>query len=267
MSVSVSNVLPELTGTNGNNAVQEIHIFLKDLNPTPETLQLYNAVVDEWNSLHPNTADKMKACFLALVFRDPEGKENVVKVMQSARYLRCNSTAETVEEGHADAKWFEDHGLAVIREKIEATAFGINQIPLTLDALPSGKYFEFHIKVGRKDREKTCPIEPDEIDILQAISLQFSQQFRIPVPLSYNENKNKFNDDGEGHQRFLNVRFRCGRDAAVQCVKAIESAINEQTPFKVLKTISEYVWFDTLPELDRGWIDYSPEELTKMYGT
>ncbi len=256
---------PILTGKN-KKAVQEIHIFLKDINPSEEVLSRYHTAVQEWNDKHQNTTtDLMKACFLALVFRDATGAEKVVKVMQSARYIRNDSTEQVVEACHADAQWFEDRGLSVIREKIEASAYGIQEIPLLTSELPPGKYFEFHIKVGRKDREKTCPIEPSEIEILKQMSRNFSRIFQVPVPLSYNESKDKWNDDGQGHQRFLNLRFRCGRDEAVKKVKEVETAIHNNTPFLVLKTISEYVWFDTLPELDRGWIDYSPEELAQMF--
>lgn len=167
-------------------------------------------------------------------------------------------------QAHADAKWFADRGLPVIREKIEAMAYGIKEIPVTTQP-PDGKYFEFHIKVGRKDREKASPIEPAEIDALKAISRQFSQQFKRPVPLSYNENKNQFNQDGEGHQRFLNVRFRASRDECAVCVNELKAAIDAKTGFTVLKVISEYVWYDTLTALDKGWIDYSPEELAAMF--
>ena len=108
-------------------------------------------------------------------------------------------------------------------------------------------------------------IEPAEIESLQKVSREFSQTFKRPVPLSYNENKNKLNQDGQGHQRFLNVRFRTGRAEVVPHVKQVETAINELTPFKVLKTISEYVWYDTYTDMDKGWIDYSQEELSKMF--
>lgn len=82
---------------------------------------------------------------------------------------------------------------------------------------------------------------------------------------SYNENKNQFNEDGEGHQRFLNVRFRASRDECSKCLSELKAAIEEMTTFTVLKVISEYVWFDTLTALDNGWIDYSPEELAVMF--
>ena len=261
-----SIILPTLTGTNDQEALHEIHIFLKDLNPSEDVLKRYNSVVAEWNEKYPDNVHKMKACFLALVFRDAEGKESVVKVMQSARYIRSNETQQVVNECRNDTKWFEDRGLEVVREKIEAMAYGIKEIPLEDAVVPKGKYFEFHIKVGRKDAEKECHIEDSEIDSLRKISQMFSREFKIPVPLSYNENKNKVNQDGEGHQRFLNLRFRKGRNDCVGHVNAVKSAIDDLTSFKVLKVISEYVWFDTYTEMDKGWIDYTPEELSKMFG-
>ena len=56
-----------------------------------------------------------------------------------------------------------------------------------------------------------------------------------------------------------------GRNDCVERVNSVKLAIDDFTPFKVLKVISEYVWFDTCVEMDKGWIDYTPEELTKMF--
>lgn len=75
------------TGVN-EEALHEIHIFLTDLNPTSEKLASYNKAVDEWNAKNSGLPYLMKACFLALVFRTPDNKEKVVKVMQSARYAQ-----------------------------------------------------------------------------------------------------------------------------------------------------------------------------------
>jgi hypothetical protein len=256
--------IPTFTGTS-NEALHEIHIFLSDLNPSSDILNKYNRAVEEWNDTHKDLIYQMKSCFLALVFRDSNGIDSVVKVMQSARHIKSNDSSYVIQQCHDDAAWFTNRGLPVVREKIEAMAYGIKEIPL--NSIPEGKYFEFHIKVGRKDREKVCPIESSEIDELKSISQKFSHQFKIPVPLSYNENKNQFNQDGEGHQRFLNVRFRKGRDECMKYVSLVKEAIDTQSAFNVLKVISEYVWFDTYTDMDKGWIDYTQEELHKMYGT
>ena len=77
--------LPKLTGTGGQLACHEIHIFLGPVNPSMETVKVYEALVKCWNDTHASTTDKMKACFLGLVFRGSDGKESVVSVMQSAR--------------------------------------------------------------------------------------------------------------------------------------------------------------------------------------
>lgn len=273
----VDSDLPTFTGTNDKHgALHEIHIFMADLNPKQDVLQLYYDSVEKWNDARKCNARKcnahkdktnyqMKACFLTLVFRDVDGNEQAVQVMQSARYIRSNDTTYVVDQCHQDAEWFTERGLAVVREKIEAKAYGIKEIPLETKDVPNGKYFEFHIKVGRKDRDDSAPIRDSEIEELKKISREFSKQFKIPVPLSYNENKNKFNQDGQGHQRFLNVRFRKGRDVCAENVKAVKDAINDQTTYQVLKVIPEYVWFDTYIDMDKGWIDYTPEELNKMF--
>jgi hypothetical protein len=249
-----------------HKALHEIHIFLSELNPSPEILQEYFDAVNEWNQkFKSSVTHQMKACYLSLVFRDPEGNEKVVKVMQSARYYRSNDAQEVIQQSHNDADWFRQRNLSVIREKIEARAYGIREIPLKTEDLPNGKYFEFHIKVGRKNLSDSNPITSSEISELKNISRSFSQKFKIPVPLSYNENKNKFNQDGLGHQRFLNLRFREGRDISVEKVDLVKNAIDSETSFRVIKVIPEYVWFDTFPELDKGWIDYTNEELEKMF--
>jgi hypothetical protein len=263
--MSKNLILPKLTGSGEKPATQEIHIFLLPLNPDEEILQNYYKAVNEWNETHSDTDDKMKACFLALVFRDSKGNEKVVKVMQSARYFRSDDTEKVVQESHKDSKWFKERGFEVVREKIEASAYGISEIPLEDSDLPEGKYFEFHIKVGRKDRDETSPITPKEIEGLRQISRNFSSELKVPVPLSYNENKNKFNTDGQGHQRFLNMRFRKGRKFCKNQISNLKKAIEEKTGFYVIKVISEYVWYDTYKEMDNGWIDYSPEELKEMF--
>ncbi len=263
-----SKTYPQMTGSGTMEATQELHIFLNELNPSEERVQRYYTLVNEWNDLHPNLTDKMKACYLALVFRDPSGAENTVSVMQSARYLRSNDTAFVVSQAHEDAKWFADHGFTVIREKIEATAYGIIGIPNSneeMEKYPT-KYFEFHIKVGRIDKTDTSELTETEIDELKSISKISTERFQIPIPLSYNKNADKMHKDGLGYQRFLNARFRnIGFDTVKTHVRAIESEINSSKAFRVIKTISEYVWYDSLSALDHGWIDYSPEELQQMF--
>lgn len=118
-----------------------------------------------------------------------------------------------------------------------------------------------HIKVRRKDRADTSPISDDEIESLKEVSKQFSAIYGVPVPLSYNQNRNQTDDDGQGHQRFFNLRFRSqGLESIKAKVKAVEEGIVQHTQFAVVKTISEYVWYDTYNAMDQGWIDFDPSE-------
>lgn len=62
-----------------------------------------------------------------------------------------------IQQAHADAKWFSERGLPVIREKIEAMAYGIREIPVNTQP-PEGKYFEFHIKYGLGFKRFVCSL-------------------------------------------------------------------------------------------------------------
>ncbi len=275
MSVSVLNRIPndaeyrktypEMKGR-GNSGTHELHIFLSEINPSQERVEKYCQAVNDWNKQHPAITDKMKACYLALVFRSPDGSENTVKVMQSARYLHSDDTDQVVKECHSDADFFVKRGFSVIREKIEATAHGIDGIPQT-DAetqTHKTKYFEFHIKVGHKDAGDNTPLNEGEVEQLKVISNQFTSKFRTPIPLSYNCNQDGVSGDGLGHQRFLNVRFR---DQGMLSIKPKLDEINQamtSVGLRVIKMISEYVWYDSYTKLDYGWIDYTPEELAKF---
>lgn len=249
---------PRMRGKNEAAATQELHTFLAPLNPSEQDLERYYGAVQDWNDEHPELTDKMKACYLALVFRGEEGKEQTVKVMQSSRYFRCDDQEEVVRQMHADADYFASQGFDVLREKIEATAYGIEGIPQThtdVEKFPS-KYFEFHIKVSRQDREDTRSLTPEEVDQLKKVSRLFSQKFDVPVPLSYNCNRDQVTGDGKGHQKFLNLRFRGkGIKEIAPLLKEVTAAI-EQEGFRLLKTISEYVWYDSYQKMDVGWIDF-----------
>lgn len=240
-------------------ATQEIHHFLLPLNPDKDTLQRYYDLVAQWNKENPSNLI-MKPCYLALIYRK-DGIEEEVCVMQSARYLRSNDTDAVIEQCQKDTKFFESHGFKVAREKIEATAYGINGIPMTdAEAQKYPKYFEFHIKVKRKDTDEYAPITEGEINKLKSIATLFSKKYNIPIPLSYN----KINRDGKGHQRFLNARFReQGLDTVKPKVDSIKNTIKDTTGFIVAKVISEYVWYDTNTDMDHGWIDFTPEEFAK----
>jgi hypothetical protein len=231
--------------------LHEIHIFLFNLNPSNEEVEKYLSAVKEWNDCHPNVQHPMKGCLLALIFRDSNGKEQEITVMQSARYFRSDIYSIVEHECHLDAEWFKQHGFAIAREKIEATVFGNTNIPQTPEECE--KYFEFHVKVQKK-KDSTPIISLEELSELKAISERFSKKFKVPVPLSYNKLKDKTGSDGEGGQRFLNMRFRkTGRDACWKVIMDLKDAIEKETSFTFSKSISEYVWFDTYPEMDQGW--------------
>lgn len=252
---------PQMKGK-GAAATHELHIFLADLNPSEQRLEQYYTAVNDWNKLHPELTDKMKACFLALVFRSPSGDEQTVKVMQSARYFRSDDSDQVVRNIHEDADFFVSKGFSVVREKVEASAYGIEGIPQTDEEtkVNETKYFEFHIKVGSKEHEDNQPLDDKEIEKLKAVSRQFTEQFSVPVPLSYNCNKDGVSGDGQGYQRFLNVRFRDqGIDTIKPKLDLFKNAI-DSVGLKVIKTISEYVWYDSFTQLDKGWIDYTAEE-------
>jgi len=254
---------PKMIGR-GGPATHELHTFLADINPSESSLKKYYQAVDDWNAQHPGLQDKMKACFLALIFRGENGEEKTVKVMQSARYYRCDDTDEVVRQMHADADYFASQGLSVIREKIEATAYGIDGIPQTdEEARAYPKYFEFHIKIGQGDRQlDNTPLSEQQVEELKKISRQFSQQFGTPIPLSFNCNPDGVTGDGQGYQRFLNVRFRQqGINSIAPRLAKVTEAITK-AGLRVMKTISEYVWYDSFTALDKGWIDFDEVEVS-----
>jgi hypothetical protein len=273
-----SKVLTSVTpmvGHGSQPATQEIHLFLakagqSPVNPTEEVIQEYMELVDKWNNQHglaytEKFGDhKMKPCHLCLIFRQKETHSDLpVRVMQTATYCKSNSMAEIIAQSHAQTEFFKQNGFDVVREKIEATAYGIDGIPQTKDELPTDlkTYFEFHIKTKCLDKSETDPMSVEEEDLLKKISAKFTVEFGSPVPLSYNINRHKEKDDGLGSQRFLNVRFRsAGMTEIKDKVDQIKTLIDNSGVLKVVKVISEYVWYDTLPGLDAGWIDFSPEE-------
>lgn len=247
----------------GLGALHEIHIFLNPLNPTEENLQQYYAAVNEWNNNNP-TMMQMKACYLCLVF-NINGVDTDVCVMQSARYYRDNDTEKVINQCKADCVFFESRGLSVLREKIEANAHSINGIPISQDDTKEFplNYFEFHIKVQRKNKagnRYSKPISDSELAQLKLVSKYLTHVYQRPVPLSYNKNKDKVQQDNEGHQRFFNVRFRnVGLDTIKTNLTIIKNIINTTTDFEVVKSIDEYVWYDTNPKVDHGWIDFEPD--------
>src|SRR5690606_10565816 len=85
-------------------------------------------------------------------------------------------------------------------------------------------------------------------------------KYGSPCPLSYNLNPHQFHNDNAGNQRFLNIRFRnLGLKDIEPSLKIIREII-ESEDIKIIKSISEYVWYDTNPDVDKGWIDFNINE-------
>ncbi len=68
----------------------------------------------------------------------------------------------------------------VIREKIEASAHGIDGIPLTTEDFMnhSNKYFEFHIRVGDKRGDI---LTDDDVKALCVLSRKLSFEYQLPI--------------------------------------------------------------------------------------
>lgn len=249
---------PLMIGKNGCPACHEIHTFFtpiyigKDkineshIKQYSKIVKLYNEyMVDTYENFKP-----MKDPVLTLIFRDV----GPVTVLQSSLYVLSDNKNQLVKMSHDIAKMFILGGLNVVREKIEASIRGINGIPETSDIMKLyPKYFEFHIKVARKNKTLVCPLTDIEEGQLIKISAKFTEKFSTPVPLSYNTTK----QETDGYQRYLNVRFRSvGSKDALLFVEDIKKSINNETDFEVLKTIEEYVWYDSYVKMDAGWIDF-----------
>ena len=282
MSIDSGDRVPELKGTGKLAACSEIHIFMAPvLSSTADNyetvVERYKRAVQRWNEEQLPRLQKrdegrvthveMKAPVLTLIFRDGKG-ENPVTVCQSARYVFCNDVARVQQLCHEDAEFFAAQGLEVIREKIEATAHGIDGVPQTsAEAVRYPHlYFEFHIKVQRHDASgEPLPVTAEEEAELRAVANTLSRDLNVPIPLSYNREKNENNRDNGGCQRFLNVRFYgLGMQEIKPKLERIYEAIKRDQRYSVLKTISEYVWYDTNKAMDKGWIDYAPDELAAL---
>jgi hypothetical protein len=276
--------VPELEGRGTLPACHEIHTFLgpvltdATMNDYGQVVGKYKAVVAKWNAEQLpflQQRDKtvkhveMKAPVLTLVFRDGQA-ENPVTVCQSARYVFCNDMGKVLKLCDEDAEFFAAQGLQIVRKKVEASAHGIAGVPQTMQealAYPH-LYFEFHIKVQHQDASVPnvpVPMSDAEQVELRSLANVLSAQLNRPIPLSYNREKNEGNLDNGGCQRFLNVRFyNEGMQEIAPKLAAITQAIESTGAYKVLKTISEYVWFDTNKAMDHGWIEYTREELTAL---
>jgi len=249
-----TNKYPTITG------ISELHVFFEPINPSLKTVNKFSQICEEINEKNKDVRgfNKIKACHLCLHYKNVGD----LRVMQSSRYLtsndmdfiinECLNEADLIQKGFDDAyKNGEiDEKVNIIREKIEATASnkGVPQTNEESLNYPT-KYFEFHIRLGRKNDDTITCIQEDEILELKELSCQFTEKFGTPVPLSFNQTNE--------HQRYLNVRFsQIGSEEAKAKVQEIVKAIDNSKNFKWIKTIAEYVWYDSNRALDSGWIDF-----------
>jgi hypothetical protein len=156
--------------------------------------------------------------------------------MQSSRYCTHSNLIDAIEDCNKEAdlycKKFKEKNIPVdiIREKLETLASSTGVPFSDNEAKKYPKYFEFHIRVKRRNKDTITPVTPEEITELTTISEKFTKQFNIPVPISYN----KVNE----HQRYLNVRFRnVGSETARSKVTEI---VNEINKLKTLSGIKQY---------------------------
>lgn len=239
--------------------LSEIHIFFSPINPQPKTVEKFVEITEKINKKRHDEKGfiKIKPCHLSLDFKDV----GMVKVMQSSRYITSENMHHIIKECYDEADVMQsmfneaykngeiDEEVSVIREKIEAIASADGVPKTNEEAKMFTRYFEYHIKLKRKDAENVEPITDDEINDLVNLSKQLSNEFKRPVPLSFVNNCL--------HQRFLNVRFEdFGSIEGAKKVQLVVNAINDTEKFMWEKTISEYVWFDSLRSLDKGWIDF-----------
>jgi len=255
---------PKLTGKSEHPALHELHCFLLPLNPEQKFIDLAMEATQKYNEKYASELKgyPMKMCFLALLFRTA----GVVRVLQSARYFRSDDQDEVIKEIYKDAAFYQEFGFDVVRIKIEANAYANKGIPNTdEEAKEWPKYFEHHIKVEHKTSKSNDALPKEEEEALANVSKQMGELYSVPVPLSWNNLANEGNEDNPGYQRFLNIRFR--NTGVKNCQKNVENltkSINEKTPFKVVKSIDEYVWYDTYTAMDHGWIDFDPVKDVKV---
>ena len=248
---------PPIRGTS------ESHVFLAPFNPDAPTLARYDAAVADWNDKNarrPGATTVMRPVFLCLDFR-AAGPQFVC---QSARHVKAETTEFVIDEVHADADHFEAHGFEVLRRKVECYGWsdGVPQTDEDALAWPD-KYFEFHLRINRREDAPDARVTTAEVAQLRALSESYTERFGVPVPLSFNAYK-------EGRQRFLNLRVgHCGLATALASVEHIKRDLSADPALKYLevgKSHIEYVWWDDNRNMDRGWIDFTADEQESILG-
>lgn len=238
--------------------VFEFHVFLTPLFPSEQILSKYLAITNQINESRKGSGlNPIKPCHLALDYK----QKGYVRVLQSSRYYTTNDIEDAIKKCNKEADLYQsmfDEALAkgeiseqvnVVRTKLEclASSHGVPKTNKEAEQYPS-KYFEFHIRVRRKNPNNMKPVTEEELNELKELSIKFTEQFGVPVPLSYNNNNEM--------QRFFNLRCRnCGSEEALLKASKIVEAINASDNFVFEKQISEYVPYDDFTKMDISWID------------
>lgn len=233
-------------------AVHELHVYL-EVNPTIEKVCQFIKSVNQWNDKYPELKRKMKAYNVGAL---DEATGKAVYVMLSARNFQSNSQDAVIAELKSDAKWFEEQGFKILRQKIEAKALISLGIPLNGDEMKNypGSYYEFHVQVARKNTEDKSAFSEAEINELNKLSKTLSEQLRIPVPQSFSMNNDSVvaGDRSHGCRRFFDLRFhKLGLNDILPLLEKVQKTIDKTGSFRHVKNINEYVWYDTYPQLDQ----------------
>lgn len=255
----ITNVGEYLKTTPTIKGLSEIHIFFSPVNPQEKTVAKFVEICEKLNTERSGEEGftKIKPCHLSLDFKNV----GMVRVMQSSRYITSKDMYHVINECYTEADRMQsmfnealtnreiDEEVSVIREKIEAIASADGVPKQNEEAINFDRYFEFHIKVKRKNSTTTEPITDTEVNELVDLSHKLSEKYERPVPLSFINNTL--------HQRYLNVRFEgIGSIECINRLQDVERAIEATDNFSWDKTIREYVWFDSFRQLDKGWIDF-----------
>ena len=258
--------IPPMEGKgNYSTGLQEIHMFIGQINPDLAQVALSQMLAQEYNNTHPLRDDPkfkpLKMCHLELVFRSLEDgvySESPVNVLQSSMYVMYDSMQEVLLETQRQEAFFKSHEFPVLRIKVETTVDSVRGLPETNADVPENyPYYEQHYRLANSDQ---APISQDKIEQIKMIIRGLEREFQIPIPLSYNLLKHE--QDGGVCHVYLNTRFRnIGTTELIQNIDAVKQAINGSGLLQVEKVILELVIVDTMPEMDQGWIDFRKGEM------
>jgi phosphomevalonate kinase len=271
---------PQLTcegKTHIKTVLYESHIFLGPLNPSPEVCERYRQCVNMWNQYHAGDRKKMKAPVIGLCVRGDEGTTSYVHVMQSSRYITDAATTQDAVDALAEDRLFwEMCGFEILRCKLEASTPTVSNLDYKgSNTLDPALYFETHLKVvplgavadGNQKTTRLPLPTPDNLAALADVTKRLSNQFGVPVCLSYNAAKDPqllaavseqgwAEYDALSHgQRFVNFRMRQVSPAQdLQRCQQITDALRDEG-WDVIAAIREVVVYQTSQLGDLGWLD------------